>query len=97
MGLHDPKYCQKSGCTKSWDRDPVLEVSCPKCEADVGDSCKRPSGHQVWNGFGRFHKARDLKALEEGAYGECPMGRCPESIDELDKTITDDVDPRQEA
>jgi hypothetical protein len=46
--------------------------------------CRRPSGHLVWHSQGRgWHKDRDLKALDEGAYGICPSGRCPNSIDEL--------------
>jgi len=31
-----------------------------------------------------IHESRDLKALDEGAFGECPFGRCPSSTDELE-------------
>jgi len=30
------------------------------------------------------HKARDLKALEEGHYGECPLGTCPSTLGEIE-------------
>lgn len=73
--------CNKNGCQKTWSRDPCLEVKCPDCGAGVGERCKRPSG---WSGpFVKFHKERDLLALEEGHYGECPKGVCPSSLDEL--------------
>lgn len=69
--------CNKTDCERTWDRDPVLEVACPSCSAVVGVKCRRPSG---WTGnFVGSHKARDLLALEEGYYGECPSGRCPET------------------
>lgn len=81
--------CQKDGCDRSWDQDPVFMVGCPSCEAGPGEKCKRPSGHPVWNpGWSGLpkgaHPKRDLKALEEGKYGTCPTGKCPDTLDELD-------------
>ena len=81
--------CQKKGCDRSWDQDPVFMVACPSCEAGPGEKCKRPSGHPVWNpgwpGLPKgAHPERDLKALEEGKYGACPTGKCPETPDELE-------------
>lgn len=87
MGLTDPASCGKEGCSKTWPRDPVLEVECPQCGAEPGELCRRPSGHQPWNPWGRFHMDRDLQALDEGAYGVCPLDRCPQSLDEVDCEI----------
>ncbi len=77
-------------CDKEIDPDPVFQVDCPTCEAEAGEKCKRPSGHPVWDpqwgGLPKgAHPKRDLKALDEGAYGSCPLGRCPESLAELDR------------
>ena len=66
-------HCQKPGCTVSWPRDPVLEVPCPSCKANVGVWCRKPSGHQM---RGEYHADRDLLADREGKYGKCPSGRC---------------------
>lgn len=82
--------CRKSGCQRTWDRDPCREVECPTCGANVGARCQRPSGHS--GNFVSFHKARDLKALEEGHYGECPSGRCPETLEELNDGDPDQAD-----
>lgn len=74
--------CNVRECSKTWGRDPVLEVECPTCGRDVGQRCQRPSG---WSGpFVKPHKARDLKALEEGHYGECPLGTCPSTLGEIE-------------
>jgi hypothetical protein len=67
-------FCQRDGCSKTWDRDPVLEVACPSCSADVGVKCRRPSGHG--GNFVHPHDKRDLLADAEGHYGECPKGIC---------------------
>jgi hypothetical protein len=73
--------CRKTGCEKTWSRDPCLEVDCPQCGAVVGQRCRRPSG---WSGpFVEYHRDRDLLALKEGAYGVCPLGECPDSLAEL--------------
>lgn len=61
-------------CSKTWPRDPVLEVACPTCTAALGRPCRRPIGHSL--PFGDFHVARDLLADGEGKYGCCPFGRC---------------------
>jgi len=71
-------YCQKPGCGRSWERDPILEVPCPACGAPIGAPCKRPSGHPMrpdFHGFG-YHADRDLAAERAGHYGVCPSGRC---------------------
>lgn len=74
-------HCQKDGCPRTWDRDPAVEVACPTCSADVGVKCRRPSGHG--GNFVHPHAKRDLLALEEGHYGECPSGRCSQSLAEV--------------
>jgi len=69
-------------CPKTWPRDPVLEVACPKCGAAPGRKCKtvRPSQHSLSSGFVGLapwgHTERDLAADAAGAYGECPQGKC---------------------
>ncbi len=55
-------------CGHVFERDPCLEVPCPGCAKPVGQNCQRPSGHQPWSGWGRFHDARDLLAARCGAY-----------------------------
>ena len=63
-----------SNCGQSWERDPALEVSCPVCHADVGERCKRPSGHTVWGG--QPHPERDRLAMQAvPGYGQCPLGK----------------------
>lgn len=81
-------------CEKRIDPDPVWQVDCPTCEAEAGEKCRRPSGHPVWNpkwdGLPKgVHPERDLRALDEGAYGSCPLDRCPESLEELDRNQTE--------
>lgn len=66
--------CQRERCTRTWPRDPVLEVECPTCHASIGARCKRPSGHGVFGGDP--HDARDILAWRKGHYGACPTGRC---------------------
>lgn len=80
--------CNKPGCSREWETDPVFDVTCPNCGAEPGEKCKRPSGHVVWdtgNSLPRgAHRARDIEALDKGAYGTCPTGRCPASVEELE-------------
>ena len=59
-----PAVCNKPGCGKCWDIDPVLLVPCPDCQAPVGVGCRRPSGHS--GPFVELHAARDLLADREG-------------------------------
>lgn len=59
-----------NNCGEEWPRDPVLEVECPMCRADVGEKCKRPSEHS--GGFVHPHSAREKRALREvDSYGHC--------------------------
>ena len=61
--------CSNCGC--EWEQDPALEVPCPVCLADVGERCRRPSGHIVWGG--QPHPERDRLAMQEvPGYGKCP-------------------------
>lgn len=93
----DPCSCNKDGCSKSWDRDPMVEVECPTCEAEPGELCRRPSGHIVWTKKypKGVHASRDMAALKAGAYGTCPLGKCPDGIEELDNAakIAKDLEP----
>ena len=58
-------------CGQTWARDPALEVPCPVCNADVGERCRRPSGHTVWGG--QPHPERDRLAMQTlPGYGQCP-------------------------
>lgn len=61
-------HCQQPGCQHTWPQDPVLSVSCPNCGAAPGRVCKRPSEHQVWYSWGRFHYERDFAAALAGKY-----------------------------
>ena len=67
-------HCNRSGCTVTWSRDPVLEVPCPDCDVGIGVRCRRPSGHA--GTFTDLHAARDLLADARGAYGPCPLKLC---------------------
>ena len=57
--------CKACGIT--WVRDPAIEVACPKCRANVGVHCKRPSGHEC-----DVHAERDRLAMAEGFLRPCP-------------------------
>ena len=60
-----------ANCGGSWARDPALEVPCPVCNVDVGERCRRPSGHTVWGG--QPHPERDRLAMQTmSGYGQCP-------------------------
>lgn len=62
-----------NNCEQEWERDPALEVACPSCEAGVGESCWRPSGHRC-----RIHAERDRRAIEEVCdYSICPAADAP--------------------
>lgn len=68
-----------SKCGQTWERDPALEVACPKCQAKVGAACvaKRPSEHRLSAAFAGLttgvHAERDLLAMREvPGYGRCP-------------------------
>jgi hypothetical protein len=80
-GLHictGAAICNKPGCNREWDHDPILDVICPDCHAGVGVRCKRPSGHS--GGFVEAHASRDIAADAQGAYGPCPLGLCGISV-----------------
>lgn len=69
-------------CTATWPQDPPFEVECPTCHAKPGAYCRRPSGHS--GPFVPFHAARDLAALDAGAYGDrctCPSEPVPSPAD----------------
>jgi len=67
-------FCTRPGCTRSWPRDPVLEIACPDCNAPVGVGCRRPGGHS--GPFVEMHAARDILANRAGKYGTCPLELC---------------------
>lgn len=65
-------------CGQQWPRDPALEVSCPKCGAQVGRYCvvRRPSGHTC--NFGQktlVHRERDQLAMDRGFLERCPAAQ----------------------
>lgn len=62
--VHDYKQCD--GCGRRWTRDPVLEVECPSCDANVGVGCERPSGHS--GPMVQPHEVRGEAAIEAGVY-----------------------------
>lgn len=69
-------------CGREWRRDPVLEVACPQCGADVGVKCRRPSGHPC-----SVHASRDKKALREvDDYERCPGTPDDDHVDETLET-----------
>jgi hypothetical protein len=69
-----PAVCNKPGCGKCWNVDPILLVPCPDCHAPAGVGCRRPSGHS--GPFVELHAARDLLADRAGKYDPCPLGLC---------------------
>lgn len=80
MTRSKPAPCRE--CDHVFPRDPVLEVSCPVCEAPVGVKCASvaPSGHRKSTGFSGLaawgHDERDLLAAAEGHYvHECTVSR----------------------
>ncbi len=73
--------CNRQACDRTWPRDPVLEVRCPTCGADIGTKCKRPSGHG--GNFVHPHAVRDRLAVADGHYGHCPLGICAESLADM--------------
>ncbi len=69
-----------SNCETEYDRDPALEVACPQCKADVGQRCRRPSGHTC-----SIHVGRDKKALREIDWYERCSGVPEEDIESRDE------------
>lgn len=70
-----PITCGDCGVELDFARDPALEVPCPDCGAPTGSRCRKPSGHRMAKGV--VHNARDVRALEAGAYGRHRQeGRC---------------------
>lgn len=63
-----------TNCGTEWERDPALEVACPSCAAEVGQRCRRPSGHPVNMGtqLRGIHAAREQHALGDGILEPCP-------------------------
>ena len=64
-----------SACGREWERDPALEVACPKCKVPIGRYClaRKPSGHTT--NFGNktlIHPARDQLAMDLGFRQKCP-------------------------
>lgn len=94
-------YCAKPGCDKTYEVDPVFQVGCPRCGAEPGKKCKRPSGHVAWDPKSNLprgaHRDRDYEALRQGAYGTCPLGICPEIIKELENPPETDGNPTEQA
>jgi hypothetical protein len=67
--------------SQEWDRDPAVEVACPKCGAQIGRYCivRRPSGHTC--NFGNktlIHPARDQLAIDLGFLQRCSAAIIPE-------------------
>ena len=99
FGEGEGKNCKL--CGKWWARDPVLEVECPTCGQPTGSRYvhESPSGHRKSAAFQRLppwgHDARDLKAVQQGAYGERPYGECsrhPERSSREPERETDQVE-----
>jgi len=69
-----------SACGQEWERDPAIEVECPKCDAKVGHYCRvrRPSERTC--NFGNktlIHPARDQLAMDKGFLQRCPAAIVP--------------------
>lgn len=61
--------CNK--CGQTWERDPRLEVPCPRCNVEVGQVCRRPSEHPTFGGVP--HREREELAIQSGFLTrECP-------------------------
>lgn len=71
-----------NNCGEEWPRDPVLEVECPTCSADVGEKCSRPSGHS--GNFVHPHASRDKRAAQEHGC-QCTEGDDSESEPEQEQ------------
>lgn len=65
----NPVLCH--ACGRSWDHHPALEVACPKCSAQEGAQCARPSGHS--GNFVQPHVCREQRAVDEGVLELCPQ------------------------
>ena len=63
-----------SRCGQKWQRDPALEIPCPSCPAEIGEKCRRPSGHPA-----SIHVDRDRRALEAGVLEPCPAAETSQS------------------
>lgn len=64
-------------CGQEWTRHPALaralgEVECPKCGADVGLGCRRPSDHA--GPFVEPHIEREQLAMDRKLLGMCSKG-----------------------
>lgn len=73
--------CNRKTCDRKWPYDPVLEIRCPTCGADIWTKCKRPSGHG--GNYVHPHAARDRFAVADGHYVDCPLGICAESLAQM--------------
>ena len=59
-----------NACGQEWPRHPALEVECPKCGADVGLGCRRPSDHS--GPFVEPHTEREQLAVDRKLLEMCP-------------------------
>jgi hypothetical protein len=59
-------------CGQEWPEHPARAVPCPRCNAEPGRPCKRPSEHELYGG--QVHKEREELALERGLMQVCPAG-----------------------
>ncbi len=55
-------------CGQTWEKNPILEVECPVCQAKPGQKCKRPSEHEAWEP----HIPREQLAMDRGFLQKCP-------------------------
>lgn len=92
MSDSDGVVCRN--CGQEWPRDPVLEVSCPKCNADEGQKCRRPSEHA--GGFVHPHAGRDKRAMAEvDGYGRCSETPTESIEDTTEENSPSDSEPTQ--